>query len=72
MLKYGAEIIKKLSKELREECGKGFTKCNLCSFYSLYKTYTEKPLPHIMPIYSVRHSAPIWQTQVWTLRPCSM
>jgi len=39
--KYGAEIIKKLSKELSAEYGKGFTKSNLYSFYSFYKTYPE-------------------------------
>lgn len=37
--KYGAEIIKKLSKELSAEYGKGFTKTNLYAFYSFYKTY---------------------------------
>ena len=36
---YGAEIIKNLSKELTSEYGKGFTKTNLYSFYSFYKTY---------------------------------
>lgn len=36
--KYGAEIIKKLAKELLAEYGKGFTKSNLYSFYSFYKT----------------------------------
>lgn len=39
--KYGAEIIKKLSKELSAEYGKGFTKSNLYSFYSFYKAYPE-------------------------------
>lgn len=39
--KYGAEIIKQLSKELSAEYGKGFTKSNLYSFYSFYKTYPE-------------------------------
>ncbi len=39
--KYGAEIIKKLSKELSVEYGKGYTKSNLYSFYSFYKTYPE-------------------------------
>ncbi len=38
---YGAEIIKKLAKELSAEYGKGFTKSNLYSFYSFYKTYPE-------------------------------
>ena len=37
--KYGAEIIKKLAKELSAEYGKGYTKSNLYSFYSFYKTY---------------------------------
>ena len=36
--KYEAEIIKKLAKELSAEYGKGYTKSNLYSFYSFYKT----------------------------------
>ena len=39
--KYGAEIIKKLAKELSAEYGRGYTKSNLYSFYSFYKTYSE-------------------------------
>ena len=39
--KYGAEIIKKLAKEQSAEYGKGYTKSNLYSFYSFYKTYPE-------------------------------
>ncbi len=39
--KYGAEIIKKLAKELSAEYGKGYTKSNLYSFYSFYRTYPE-------------------------------
>lgn len=39
--KYGAEIVKKLAKELSAEYGKGYTKTNLYSFYSFYKTYPE-------------------------------
>lgn len=39
--RYGAEIIKNLAKELSAEYGKGFTKSNLYSFYSFYKTYPE-------------------------------
>ena len=39
--KYGAEIIKKFAKELSAEYGKGYTKSNLYSFYSFYKTYPE-------------------------------
>lgn len=39
--KYGAEIIKKLARELSAEYGKGFTKSSLYSFYSFYKTYPE-------------------------------
>ena len=31
---YGVEIIKKLSKELTEKYGKGYTKTNLYSFYT--------------------------------------
>lgn len=34
---YGMEIIKKLSKELTGEYGKGFTKTNLYNFYTFYK-----------------------------------
>ncbi len=39
--KYGADIVKKLAKELSAEYGKGFTKSNLYSFYAFYKTYPE-------------------------------
>jgi len=38
---YGAGIIKKLSKELTAIYGHGFTKSNLYSYYSFYKTYPE-------------------------------
>lgn len=38
---YGAEIIKKLSKSLTEVYGKGFTKTNLYSFYSFYKSFPQ-------------------------------
>ncbi|MBQ7898052.1 MAG: DUF1016 family protein [Clostridia bacterium] len=38
---YGMNIIKELSKELSELYGKGFTKTNLYSFYSFYKTFPE-------------------------------
>lgn len=38
---YGASIIKNLSKELTDKYGKGFTKTNLYSFYSFYKSYPE-------------------------------
>ena len=38
---YGLEIIKKLSKELTDEYGKGFTKTNLYNFYTFYKTFPE-------------------------------
>ncbi len=37
--KYGAEIIKRLAKDLTIKYGKGFTKSNLYSFYSFYKAY---------------------------------
>ena len=37
--KYGATIIKELSKRLTESYGKGFTKRNLYNFLSFYKTY---------------------------------
>ncbi len=36
---YGTEVIKKLSKSLTDEYGRGFTKTNLYSFYSFYKAY---------------------------------
>ena len=36
---YGLEIIKKLSTELTEIYGKGFTKSTLYNCYSFYKTY---------------------------------
>ena len=36
---YGKEIIKKLSKELTDEYGKGFAKSNLYSYYSFYKNF---------------------------------
>lgn len=38
---YGIEIIKKLSKDLTTEYGKGFTKTNLYNFYSFYKSFPE-------------------------------
>lgn len=38
---YGAEIIKRLSRELTDTYGKGFTKSNLYSFYAFYKAYPE-------------------------------
>ncbi|MBR3002928.1 MAG: hypothetical protein IKF38_05160, partial [Clostridia bacterium] len=36
---YGTEIIKKLSKELKEEYGKGFDSRNLYYFLNFYKTF---------------------------------
>ncbi len=39
--KYGAEVIKKLARELSAEHGKGYTKSNLYNFYSFYKTFPE-------------------------------
>ncbi|MCH3924401.1 MAG: PDDEXK nuclease domain-containing protein [Bacteroidales bacterium] len=38
---YGAEVIKKLSNELTIMYGKGFTKSNLYTFTSFYKTFPE-------------------------------
>ena len=38
---YGAEVIKKLSKDLNAQYGKGYTKTNLYNFYSFYKMYPE-------------------------------
>lgn len=36
---YGAEVMKRLSRELSAKYGKGFTKSNLYNFYSFYRTY---------------------------------
>ena len=36
---YGAEVIKKLSKDLNAQYGRGYTKTNLYNFYSFYKIY---------------------------------
>lgn len=38
---YGAEVIKKLSRELTKRYGKGYTKTNLYSFYRFYKCFSE-------------------------------
>ncbi|MCM1160139.1 MAG: PDDEXK nuclease domain-containing protein [Roseburia sp.] len=38
---YGANIIKKLSKELTVKYGKGFTKTNLYNFYMFYKYFPQ-------------------------------
>lgn len=38
---YGANVIKQLSKQLTDIYGKGFTKTNLYSFYSFYKSFPE-------------------------------
>lgn len=38
---YGLERIKKLSRELGKQFGKGFAKTNLYSYYLFYKTYPE-------------------------------
>lgn len=38
---YGASIIKNLSKELTDIYGKRFTKSNLYSFYSFYKSFPQ-------------------------------
>lgn len=38
---YGIEIIKKLSRELTEKHGKGYTKTNLYNFYIFYKEYPD-------------------------------
>lgn len=35
------KIIKKLSKELTDEYGRGFTKTNLYNFYLFYKTFPD-------------------------------
>lgn len=39
--KYGAEVIKRLSKQLSEEYGDGFTKTNLYSFTEFYRMFPE-------------------------------
>lgn len=38
---YGANVIKRLAKELTAEYGKGFTKSSLYSFYAFYKAYPD-------------------------------
>ena len=38
---YGLNIIKNLAERLTKEYGKGFTKTNLYSFYSFYKTFPD-------------------------------
>ena len=38
---YGTEVIKKLSKSLTDEYGRGFTKSNLYHYLSFYKTYPD-------------------------------
>ena len=38
---YGMGVIKSLSNELTKIYGKGFTKTNLYSFYSFYKSYSD-------------------------------
>ena len=38
---YGAKVIKKLSQELTDEYGKGFTKTNLYQFCEFYKAFPE-------------------------------
>lgn len=38
---YGVEVIKKLSRELTEKYGKGYTKTNLYNFYRFYKCFPE-------------------------------
>ena len=38
---YGAEVIKRLSKELTKKYGKGYTKTNLYNFYRFYKCFPE-------------------------------
>lgn len=38
---YGTGVVKKLSKELTDIYGKGFTKTNLYSFYSFYKCFPQ-------------------------------
>lgn len=38
---YGAEVIRRLSKELTKKYGKGYTKTNLYNFYKFYKYFPE-------------------------------
>lgn len=38
---YGAEVIRRLSKELTKKYGKGYTKTNLYNFYRFYKCFPE-------------------------------
>ena len=50
---YGANIIKKLSKELTEKYGKGFTKTNLYNFYLFYNK--------LRSIYNIHNSYHLFQ-----------
>ena len=68
---YGAEIIKRLSKELTAEYGKGFTKTNLYSFYSFYKAYPNifhAPSGKSAPLLSWTHYRVLLQVEDSTAR----
>ena len=54
--KYGAEIIKKLAKELSAEYGKGYTKSNL---YSFYRKYSSEELECAVGNYLISKGVPI-------------
>lgn len=63
---YGTEVIKKLSKELTEEYGKGFTKTNLYNFYLFYKTFPEifhSPRGKSAPLLSWTHYRTLLQVK---------
>ena len=70
---YGAEIIKKLSKELSAIYGKGFTKSSLYSFYSFYKTFPEifqTVSGKLKPMLSWSHYIALIQVSDDTARAC--
>ena len=63
---YGIEIIKKLSKDLTTEYGKGFTKTNLYNFYSFYKSFPEifhSPSGKSKPLLSWTHYRTLLQVK---------
>ena len=69
--KYGAEIIKKLAKELSVEYGRGYTKSNLYSFYSFHKTYPEifqTSSGKSVGLLSWSHYAALLQVKTWSVR----
>ena len=59
---YGAEVIKKLSKDLNAQYGRGYTKTNLYNFYSFYKMY-----PEIFHSESGKSNVKLSWTHYWVL-----